>query len=276
MKKRKTSKILALIMLVISLTVFGVSSYLLYDYYKAINKNEKIAENLEKKVESQVIFTITDDGKVLVPSIDMPNVTGDEGVQEKIDPYELYKDLLAENKDFVGWITIPDTNIDYPVVQTPEVEQYYLRKDFYGNDSRAGTLFCSADSDLKTPSMNIVIYGHHMKAGTMFQNLDNYRDEDFYKEHKYIQFNTLWSVGTYEVIAAFETDLHSDSYPYYKFINGTEEEYKEFIDNAKKLTPYETSDTVYGDQFITLSTCSYHTDNARYVVIAKRIQESEV
>lgn len=259
----KKIAVLILIICILSLiTLVGIT----INYVWSIYKSENTTKGLKKIVGETTVFE-TDDKGMLVPreTFDVQEPT------ETVSSYDLYKDLLAENPDFVGWITIPGTNIDYPVVQTPEDEQFYLRKDFYGNKSTAGTIFCSADSDLATPSMNIVIYGHHMRAGTMFAQLDGYREKDFYEQHRYIQFNTLYNYGVYEVIGAFETDLHSDTYPYYNFINGTEEEYDEFIENLRNLTPYYTCDSEYGDQFITLSTCSYHTSNARYVVVAKKV-----
>ena len=256
-------KKVAVLFLILCIVTFVVASGVLVNYYWSISKSEKTVEKLERIVGETTVFTTNASGELVIPTNTEP--------AETIPVEELYAGLVSENPDFVGWITIPGTNIDYPVVQTPNDEQYYLRRDFYGDSSRAGTLFCSADSDVYTPSMNIVIYGHHMKAGTMFAQLDGYRDESFYKEHRYIQFNTLKQYGVYEVVAAFETDLNAGSYPYYNFINGTEEEYEEFISNIKSLTPYDTCDTMYGDEFITLSTCSYHTSNARYVVVAKRV-----
>ena len=264
-RKIDMKKKLTIIFLIVCIICFCVSVGILIDYFHSINSSEKTVDKLKDKMESTVPLATDLTGNLIIPSDDVTEPT------ETVSSYEFYQKLLDENPDFVGWISIPGTNIDYPVVQTPDDEQFYLRKDFYKDSSRAGTIFCSADSDLKTPSMNIIIYGHHMKAGTMFAKLDGYREEDFYKEHKYIIFNTLYQYGTYEVVAAFETDLHSDTYPYYKFINGTEEEYEEFIANIKAETPYETCETQYGDQFITLSTCSYHTSNARYVVVAKKI-----
>ena len=242
-------KIIAAIVLVISLFVLGFSSYTLYSYFHSIHEAEKTVDDIKDMTKHEPVLYI--DPK-----------TGDliEDVKEKVTETEfvnVYEDIYNQNPDFVGWLTIPGTNIDYPVVQTP--------------DNRAGTLFCSADSDVLTPSMNIIIYGHHMKAGTMFAQLDGYMEEDFYKEHKYIQFNTCTRNATYEVIAAFPTDIYDGTYKYYGFINGTEEEFNEFIENTKGKTPYQTADVEYGDEFLTLSTCAYHTSGGRFVVVAKRV-----
>jgi sortase B len=204
----------------------------------------------------------------------------------------------------IGWLRIDGTDIDYPVMYTPDDMEYYLHKNFDKEYSYAGTLFIdknctpvalsgnssenatdNTDNNENTEnannvgavSDNIIIYGHNMKSGTMFHQLLDYEDEDFYKEHKYIAFDTLAGEGTYEVIAAFRTKVYSDDdtehYKYYKFYNAADEdEFNEFVNYAKSNTPYAISETAsYGDKLITLSTCAYHTTNGRYVVVAKKI-----
>ncbi|WP_173471821.1 class B sortase [Eubacterium ruminantium] len=189
-----------------------------------------------------------------------------------------YKNIFDKNNDFIGWLKIPGTNIDYPVMYTPDDEEYYLRRDFNKDYSIAGTLFVSAHSTVENPSDNIIIYGHHMKTKTMFRELVDYEDEDFYKSHKYINFNTIFSDNKYEVIAAFKTNIKAKddtSFKYYKFFNAaSKEEFDEYVSNVKSLTPYNIPVTAeYGDKLITLSTCSYHTDDGRFVVVAKRIED---
>jgi sortase B len=258
----KISKVLAIIITIVSLSGLGYSSYVLYSYFHEINEAEDSFSEVKELIIDEPVVYIDDSGNLVEP---------EEILNVDTNQVNAYTELAETNPDFVGWITIPGTNIDYPVVQTPDNEQYYIYRDFYGDYSSSGCLFCSANSDVVTPSMNTVIYGHHMIAGTMFAQLDDYRNEDFYSTHKYIQFNTLNRYATYEVIAAFETDLHATTYKYYEFVNGTEEEFNEFIENTKGRTSYTTADVDYGDEFITLSTCSYHTSNGRFVVVAKRV-----
>lgn len=201
---------------------------------------------------------------------------GDEGTPHIQKKYEKIHEL---NSDFAGWLTIPDTKIDYAVMLSAEENEYYLRRDFHKKDSMAGMLFIDNKCDIMTPGTNIIIYGHNMKAGTMFHDLFKYEEESFYETHKYITFNSLYRDGTYEVIAAFYTQIEredSDNYRYYQFFEAENaEEYDTFVSYVKSKTPYTTADAAFGDALITLSTCSYHTDNGRFVVVAKRIADDK-
>ena len=85
-----------------------------------------------------------------------------------------------------GWLVIPGTNIDYPVMWTPEDENYYLYKDFEGRKNSNGSLILDTDSCLDPLTTNLIIHGHNMKSGAMFGNLTDYEDPDYYKEHKNI------------------------------------------------------------------------------------------
>ena len=160
---------------------------------------------------------------------------------------------------------------------TPEDEQHYLHIDFDNQNSYAVTLFLGKGSDIRKPSDNIVIYGHNMKAGTMFHDLLLYEDEKFYQEHKYIYFHTIENNGNYEVIAAFRTKISEDDpnfLKYYEFIDASnKEEFDDFVKRVKEMTPYDIPlSAEYGDKLITLSTCAYHTNEGRYVVVAKKLE----
>jgi sortase B len=191
-----------------------------------------------------------------------------------------FVDIYNANKEFIGWLTIPDTNVDYPVMFTPADEQKYLHLDFDQNYSSSGTLFVAKDADPIRPSDNVLIYGHNMKAGTMFHSLLSYEKEDFYQAHKRFTFDTLADNGTYEVIAAFRTQIDEDNpslFKYYESFNFTDEKsFNEYVEKAKSLTPYNIDTTAeYGDKLITLSTCAYHTNEGRYVIVAKKVKNAK-
>lgn len=184
-----------------------------------------------------------------------------------------YARIAAENPDFAGWLKIDQTVIDYPVMHTPDDIQYYIRRDFYGEESVSGTPFigdnCSVDS------LGMIIYGHNMKNDTMFGALDLYADESYWREHPVIRFNTLEEDREYEVFAAFRTKLlyeNEEGFRYYEYVgNPSKEEFQEFVEQAKAVSYYDTGITpLYGDQFLILSTCSYHTSNGRFVVVARK------
>ena len=186
-----------------------------------------------------------------------------------------YRELYAENPDFFGWITIPDTKIDYPVMHTPEDPEKYLHMDFYGAYSYAGTLF--ADAKCGDDSDNLLIYGHNMKDGSMFRSLMKYEQKNYWKEHPTIVFNTLYEEGEYEVLAAFYDRVYykaEDCFKFYKFINAANEaEFDDAVAYFQSKALYDTGVTAsYGDRLITLVTCSYHTENGRFVVVARKQQ----
>lgn len=194
--------------------------------------------------------------------------------ESKSESAESLEALLAINSDLAGWITIEGTSIDYPVMQR-EDDKYYLNHDFYRNESKYGCLFVRNIADLDTPGTNVIIYGHNMKDGSMFGELDNYKSQPFYKDHALISFETLNEKRAYEVMAVFRQDLEEDKdgFLYYQFYQAeTKEEFLDFYENVKRLSLYDTEITAeWGDTFLTLSTCDYDTKDGRFVVVAKRV-----
>lgn len=184
-----------------------------------------------------------------------------------------FADLYAQNNDFIGWIKIDDTVIDYPVMQSKDSPNFYLDHNFKKEYSRFGVPYmqenCSLSSD------NIIVYGHNMKNKSMFNELTKYKDKDFYNAHRYIQFDTLSEQRKYEVICAFKTVAYtSNGFQYYNFIKAnTEEEFSAYIERCQALSFYDTGvNAEYGDKLITLSTCEYSQNNGRFVVVAKLIE----
>lgn len=187
-------------------------------------------------------------------------------------PKEKYASVLAQNEDFVGWIKIPDTRIDYPVVQTPHSPNYYLRRGFDKKYSYYGVPYAAESCDVYT-SDNVVIYGHNMTNGSMFSDLEKYRSKSFYEGHRYITFDTLEDFGTYEIIAVFQTVAGSENeFEYFIFDDGDAEEFNAYVAECKARSLYDTGVTAQdGDRLITLSTCEYTHENGRLAVVAKKI-----
>ena len=179
--------------------------------------------------------------------------------------------MYAKNSDLVGWVSIPGTRIDYPVMQTKDSPDFYLKHAFDKSYSSYGVPYLAENCDVGI-SDNLVLYGHHMSNGSMFSDLCRYESEDFYREHKTIHFDTLDSFGEYEVIAAFKTVAYSgEGFKYYHFVNAeSAEAFDEYIAECKALALYDTGVSAeYGDKLITLSTCEYSRTNGRMVVVAK-------
>lgn len=188
----------------------------------------------------------------------------------------IYAPYAAQNPDMVGWLKIEGTNIDYPVVRTPGNNEKYLRKGFDGAYSEGGTLFLDERCDPALPTANLMIYGHDMNDGSMFGKLAAYADEAFGKEHAELRFDTLTEPGRYQLLAAFYSQVYYNTdtcFKYYQFFDAENEaEFSDYVSNVKALAEYDTGVTaVYGDALLTLSTCSSHTENGRFVVVAKKI-----
>ncbi len=200
-------------------------------------------------------------------------ISGSES-SEETDKTPLNK-LSEKNDDFVGWLSIEDTEIDYPVMKSSESDpEFYLHRDFDRNYSYSGTLFigegCNADSDM------FVIYGHNMNSGSMFGSLDSYKNGSFAPEHKDIVFRTPKDYRVYRVFAAFQTKLvpeDSDEFAYYRSVGELKRgEYNEVLENIRKMSLISLNDVPeYPEQIMLLSTCYYHTDEGRFVVAAYRI-----
>ena len=193
-----------------------------------------------------------------------------------------FESLLKQNKEIKAWMKIEGTNINNPVYQTNN-NDYYVEHDMNRQSSRYGALFIdkSAAIGKEKNSQNVVIYGHHMKDGTMFGPLKKYTDINFYKEHPIIDFTTLYRDGQYKVFAVFITntiEAHDNGqiFNYRNHSFASEESFLNFIDDVKKRSIIDTGVEVLGDdEIITLSTCTYEFEEARLVVMARRVRDGE-
>ena len=177
---------------------------------------------------------------------------------------------LAQNDDFIAWIRIPGTNVDYPVVWTDDAE-HYLHHTFTGKQGAAGTLFSLMKTDYSIPSRNIAIYGHHLKSTgeKMFTSLMRYKDADFYAGHEIVLLDTLYESGAYRVFAVL--NFHSGEWDASQTDFESDAAFLEFIRYAKQNALYDTGVTVGAeDSILTLITCdrSYGGRTGRLAVVA--------
>ena len=184
--------------------------------------------------------------------------------------------LKQENPDVVGILEIENTNISYPVVQGND-NQYYMTHNYKKEKSKNGAIFLDKDYDWNLESNNLLIYGHNLNNGTMFQELLKYEDEKYYEEHSKILFTTLQEEGTYEIISVFKSKVYTNLdnvFKYYFFINPKNEiEYNNYIENIKEKSLYNIEKSAsYGMELITLSTCSYHVKDGRFVVVGAKLE----
>ena len=188
-----------------------------------------------------------------------------------------YTELFTQNSDMVGWITIEDTKINYPVMQSKNEPNFYLKHGFDKAFTDYGCPYVQENCDVQEPSDNLIIYGHHMNDGSMFAGLMKFTDKEFWEQHKRISFNTLTDVQEYEVIAVFKTFVYSDSpdsFKYYHFVDAeNEDEFNAYVEKCRELSLYDTGVSAeYGDKLISLSTCEYSRANGRLVVVAKLVK----
>ena len=283
MKKRR-KLLVNKILYTVSATLFVISLIFLVvlvfgrvtDAIQLKKQNERL-QSLKEYVSEQAVIT------------DNANTVSPIEKEYELKMLDVYNSMHYMNSDLVGWLKVEGTKIDYPVLQTPEDEDYYLSYDFMENKNQNGSLILDSDSNpgvgikensyLKgnPPSTNLIVHGHAMKNGEMFGELHLYSEETYGKEHSVIHFDSLYEEREYEVISVFYSKVYNedeDVFKYYNFFEAKNEaEFDDWYSNIKELALYDTGvEAVYGDEFITLSACAYQEKNGRFVVVGKRIK----
>ncbi len=260
MKKRKTSKtnkkLKIIIAVVLSILLIGAIIYLTLHFYNA-NKNKELYGELTQDIT--------------------PDETTNQLAEVKSKFAEKVKELQKENADVKGWIRIEDTKINYPLLQTDN-NDYYLTHNYKKEYSIYGSIFINNNCNLKNDNANVIIYGHRMKDGSMFDNLIKYEDKAFYEQHPIIKIATEEGEQEYEIIYVFKSRVfyqdEKDVFRFYRYYDFKDKkQYNEYLSNCKKIQLYDTGKTAtYGKQLITLITCEYSQQNGRMVLVAKKVQ----
>ena len=175
-----------------------------------------------------------------------PKDTSDDSKKETKEPTEKKRNLqpiLLQNSDCIGWIFIPNTNINYPVMHTPNEPQKYLRLNFNKKYSSSGVPFLDYRCSDET---NLIIYGHNMKNGTMFSDLKKYLDSSFFEAHKIIEYETADGISYFEIVEVIRCDNTSEVYD--------------------KITATDSRELM-------LSTCYGSSKSGRLVIRAKEINK---
>ena len=179
-------------------------------------------------------------------------------------------DMLKENPDTVGYISIPNTRVQYPVVQTVD-NDYYMKKDFYGKSFDGGSIFMDFRNNVREIGQpnNFIIYGHHMKDDSMFATLTYYYSNTFFQSNPIIEFDTIYGNYKWEVFSAYATDV--DFY-YIETYFATSEDYEAFLQECKDKSKHKNDVMPTAeDTILTLSTCFYNGEGDRFVVQARLI-----
>ena len=260
------------IILILAIATFIVSSYMLINILVI---EPAVNDKTTSSIRSLLVSTDENQNSDTKKSTD-----GSEGVLSD------FSKLLEANPDTVGWITVPNTVIDYVVVQSPEDAQnaaedkdpHYLFKDFYNNYSKYGTIFLDYRSPLD--AKNLLLHGHHMQDGRMFSNIMYYaNDLDFYKKTPVFTFNTLYEKSKWKVIAVIKTNTLSWQGPVFNYLRGNFSSDYDFLNFVYELRmrsiincPVDVNEN---DTLVTLSTCAYDFDDFRCIVVARKVRDGE-
>lgn len=245
---KKIRRIVMAVLLVIFLSSMAVILYVQREY--------RISEELYSQASGQYTVRVQE---------------GEDTVSDlsSAAPIEVDFDALcAENADVVGWIYCEGTAIDYLVVQG-EDNDYYLHRSYEGAYSTAGTIFIDANNQAGLKDCNTIIYGHHMKNGSMFASLEAWADQEFYEEHPVIWY--LTPERDYRIIlqSGCTTSAHADIYTIYAEPGEEFDGYVEAVLAESDFQPVlQPEGTGY---YVLLSTCAYVFDDARYVLFGELV-----
>ena len=261
-KRDRRRRLLVILCGVVAVGCFGYFG--VYSFF--VERNEMDYENLSQLKGNSALTGSLFHGVTI-------HYTEEEEIE--LEVLEEYQTLYNKNKKLIGWLKIDDTIIDYPVMQTANNE-YYLDHNFNQEYDKNGSLFLDKDCDVVRRNTNLIIYGHHMKSGKMFGNLNSYSNEDYGKKHSLIQFDTIYEKGTYEVMYVFRSRIYNEDevvFKYYQFLDAASEaEFNSNMQEMAALSLYDTGVTAsYGDELLTLSTCDSSETDGRFVVVAKRV-----
>ena len=258
---KKSTRAFIIIMLIICVCVF------LFAGYKLISKEleYKKAQNFYDDLSSAYTSTAKPEA---TPA---PSATPEDEVilDDEISPLSTdWDQLLKDYPDIVGWLYCPDTVINYPVAQYDD-NAYYLNRQLNGTYNSSGTLFVECMNTKNFQDNNNIVYGHHMNDGSMFASLESYSYQEYYEKHPVMYLNTPKYNYRIELFSAFVIPASSDTY---NITLGDEAAWQAYLDAAIEASKFTSDvDVKPGDRIITLSTCTYEYNDARYVVQGKLV-----
>ncbi len=275
-RRRRATGVAALILLALTACACaaGVAGKLIAER-KAAAGIAALQERVRTAGQTEIVVIELANGESAADTADSPQPTPTSAPTlspEDAETLAAYAQLQAENGEFAGWIRVPDTQADCPVMYSPDRPQYYYQRDFDGKSSKRGMIFI--DESSAPDARNVLIYGHNMKSGSMFGELDKYLDESFALSHMEIRFDTVERLGTYRVISVYQTTVGADdSYPFYAYAGiRTDEELAAYGQEALERSLFDFGGTVSpDDRLLTLVTCNYYAKNGRLILVAKRV-----
>ena len=270
-KRRKNSPVsrILLVVALVSALIFGVT------VFSALRNRIALKRMAAETARETTPISTSAPAETTVPTqATVPPTTA--ATTPPTEPREIlprFLELYQKNSDLAGWLTIPGTRIDYPVMYSPDEPERYLHANFDAAYSFAGLPFLDAACD--TESGNRIVYAHNMLDGSMFRTLLKYQQKDFWQRNPVISFNTLYEEQEYEVVAAFYDKVYKKSdtnFKFYQFYDTSDQSsFDEAMAYYREHALYDTGVTAQcGDLFLTLVTCAYQTENGRFVVVARK------
>lgn len=257
LEETETMKRWRYVLLVLCTAVISISGTYLMNYFMKSEENKQKYEDI-----SEIGFPETE--------ADHEEENDQQDVKQSEDDFD-YQSLIAMNSDCVGWIQIPGTDINYPVVQAADNE-FYLTHNFNRETAACGAIFMDYRNDVDAKAEHLILYGHQMKDNSMFKQLNGYKEEIFYKEHPNIKLYLHEQKYEYEITAVYVTDVANGG-GYYNYLHwNTRKEQLNYL--QQKMAGYQIYDTgkkvMETDELLSLSTCEYSSDNGRLIVQARR------
>lgn len=245
------------LMICISVVVFIYFAHELYILWAELQINDEVNQEIFEK------------GVTIADGTTPEAAEGQQATEKEGVPLTVDFDLLQEEyEDIVAWIYCEDTQINYPVMQS-EDNSYYLDKMPSGQSNAAGSIFMDCRNNADFSDYNTILYGHNMKNGSMFGTLDEFKSQDYYNEHPVMYLLTPTKDYRVDLISGFITAADSNVYSFVV----SDGQKKLFLETAKGKSLFSSSVTATEDAcFLTLSTCSYEYDNARFVLIGKLVE----
>ena len=252
---KKLFRIVCIFLLICSAGYMGI-------YFYNLNKADKVYEDIKVEIKEE---------EPSIPEVIEKIIEIEEKVEIPID----FENLWETNDEIYAWITVPGTKVDYPILQRPEDDTYYLNHTVDGTAGLPGSIYTESVHAQDFSESNTVIYGHNMKDDSMFGSLHDYEKADFFKENRDIIIYTPEHILTYKIFAAV---TYSDAYIPFSFDFTTDEGYQEFLDSvyeSKNMSNQFADDVevTTDDRIITLSTCVGSQPNKRYLVLAVLVDE---
>lgn len=274
MTRRRINIIRRIVLIASFLCLFAAVAYLLFHYIE-----QQMYNNTIKSIRDIAYLPDANDADLFAIQED-PHASNKKKTIDKVKPVIDFKQLSAINQDVCAWLKIPGTTVDYPVLYRVGDNEFYLHKDLYQKYSSYGSLYFAQGCIPIQENVSLLVYGHHMKDGSMFAELMHYKQKKYYKNHSYIYLYTPDYNYQYQIASVIFTDISKENpdalyCDHYIDMSNTAT-FQEFVQEVEKRKLYNTNVALLpGDQLLMLSTCEYSSKNGRLVVIARQTATKE-